>query len=92
MGPATEAMLSRLVRQMARRESITEQLKAENQMEWVRKMINIRNAAEEIVFSELIYTSIEEWLNWPVLSNHHVLLSARRFNRINAGTRTGRIG
>jgi hypothetical protein len=50
-----EELFSRLVQQMAEREGITERLKAENQMEWVGKMNNIRNAAEEIVFSELIY-------------------------------------
>jgi hypothetical protein len=50
-----ENMFSRLVQQMAEREGITERLKAENQMEWVGKMNNIRNAAEEIVFSNLIY-------------------------------------
>jgi hypothetical protein len=50
-----EDMFSRLVKQMAEREGITERLKAEDQMAWVRRMNNIRNAAEEIVFSELIY-------------------------------------
>ena len=50
-----EAMLSRLVEQMARREGITEELKAENQMEWVGRMNSIRNRAEEIVMAELIY-------------------------------------
>ena len=48
-----EAMLSRLVEQMARREGVTEELKAENQMEWVRRMNSIRNRAEEIVMAEL---------------------------------------
>jgi hypothetical protein len=51
-----EELFSRLVEQMAEREGITERLKAENQMEWVGKMNNIRNAVEEIVFSELINT------------------------------------
>ena len=49
-----EAMLSRLVEQMARREGITEELKAENQMEWVGHMNSICNRAEEIVMAELI--------------------------------------
>ena len=49
-----EAMLSRLVEQMARREGVTEELKAENQMEWVGRMNSIRNRAEEIVMAELI--------------------------------------
>lgn len=44
-----------LIRQMAEAQNITEELKASNQMEWVGRMNNIRNAAEEIVRSELIY-------------------------------------
>ena len=51
---ATE-MYNRLVSQMAAREEITEQLKAQNQMEWVRCMNAIRNAAQEIVNSEVIF-------------------------------------
>ena len=50
-----EAMLFQLVKQLAEQEGITEQLKAEDQMEWVRLMNNIRNRAEEIIKSELIY-------------------------------------
>ena len=41
--------------QLARREGITEALKAANQMEWVRLMNNIRERTEEIVLSELVY-------------------------------------
>lgn len=44
-----------LVRQMAEVEGITENLKAENQMEWVRRMNSIHNRAEEAVLQELIY-------------------------------------
>ena len=51
---ATE-MADRLMVQMARRDGITEELKSENQMEWVRRMNGIRNAAEEVVLAELIY-------------------------------------
>jgi len=51
---ATE-MFDRLVKQLAEKEGITEQLKATDQMAWVGAMNNIRNAAEEIVLSELIY-------------------------------------
>jgi hypothetical protein len=40
---------------MAKSEGITEQLKAENQMEWVGRMNNIRNRVVEIVNRELIY-------------------------------------
>ena len=50
-----EAMLSRLVKQLAEKEGVTEALKAENQMLWVQKMNNLRNAATEIVSSNLIY-------------------------------------
>ena len=51
-----EDMLSRLVKQMAEREGVTEQLKADNQMEWVTRMNNIRSRATEIVNTDLIYT------------------------------------
>ena len=50
-----EAMFSRLVKQLAEKEGLTEALKAENQMLWVQKMNNIRNAAMEIVSNDLIY-------------------------------------
>ena len=46
--------LNALIAQMARAEGVTEQFKAENQLEWGRRMNNIRNRAEEIVYSELI--------------------------------------
>ena len=51
-----EEMFSRLVKQMAEREGVTETLKAENQMEWVGRMNNIRSIATEIVNNDLIYT------------------------------------
>ena len=45
----------RLVEQLAEKEGVTERLKADNQMLWVKRMNNIRNRAEEIVNNELIY-------------------------------------
>ena len=51
-----EEMLFRLVKQMAEREGVTEQLKTDNQMEWVARMNNIYCRATEIVSNELIYT------------------------------------
>jgi hypothetical protein len=50
-----EEMFERLVKQMAECEGVTEQLKAANSMEWVRKLNSIRNRAVEITNSELIY-------------------------------------
>lgn len=44
-----------LVRQMAKRQGVTEKLKEENQMLWVGRMNNIINAAEEIVLLEIVY-------------------------------------
>ena len=44
-----------IMNQLARREGVTEALKASDQMEWVRRMNSIRARAEEIVLSELIY-------------------------------------
>ena len=49
-------MFFRLVKQMAEREGVTEQLKAENQMEWVGKMNNILNSALEVINAKLIYS------------------------------------
>ena len=46
----------RLVKDLAEKENITEELKETDQMLWVQKMNNIRNRATEIVNSELIYT------------------------------------
>ena len=51
---ANEAM-ELLIRQMAEREGITEQLKAAAQLAWIGAMNNIRQRAEEIVFQEVIY-------------------------------------
>lgn len=45
-----------LVKQMKECQGITEALKAQDQMEWIRRMNNIRNAADEIILNELIYT------------------------------------
>ena len=50
-----EDMFLRLVKQMAEREGVTEQLKAKNQMEWVGRLNNIRSRAMEIVNAELNY-------------------------------------
>ena len=50
-----EKLFLRLVKQMADAESITETLKANDQMEWVRQMNSIRNRAMEIVNAELIF-------------------------------------
>lgn len=50
-----EEMFLRLVKQMAVREGVTEELKAREQMVWVGRMNNIRNRATEIVNNELIY-------------------------------------
>ena len=44
-----------LVEQMAKKENITEELKSNNQLEWVQKMNNIKNRAEEIAYNEIIY-------------------------------------
>ena len=50
-----EAMLSRLVKQLAKKECVTEKLKAEDGMRWVQAMNNIRNRAAEVVYNDLIY-------------------------------------
>ena len=50
-----EELFSQLVKQLAEKESVTEALKAENQMLWVQKMNSIRNTAMEVVSNDLIY-------------------------------------
>ncbi len=49
-------MFFRLIDDMAKAENVTEQLKADNQLEWVGRMDNIQARTREIVNSELIYT------------------------------------
>ena len=49
------AMLSRLVKEYADRQGMTEKLKAEDGMRWVQAMNNIRNRAAEVVYNDLIY-------------------------------------
>ena len=49
-----ETMFFQLVKQMAKQEEITEKLKAENQLEWVRRMNSIRNRVEEVIKHTLI--------------------------------------
>ena len=52
---STNDYFDRLTTQMARQEGVTEKLKAEDQMEWVRRMNSIRDRADEIILRELIY-------------------------------------
>lgn len=51
----TRGQLDALITKIARAEGVTEQFKAENQLEWVRRMNSIKDRAEEIVLDELIY-------------------------------------
>ena len=44
-----------LIKELAEQESVNEELKTNNQLEWVQRMNSIKNRAEEIVFNELIY-------------------------------------
>ena len=50
-----EEMFFQLVKNYAQRQGITEQLKTENQMEWVGRMNNCKAQAEEVILAELIY-------------------------------------
>ncbi len=51
-----QQLFLRLVKELAEKEGVTEQLKAADQMAWVWKMNNIRSVATEIIFEEIIYT------------------------------------
>ena len=55
IGTACRERLEIIETAMMQREGVTEALKAADQMEWVRRMNNIRSRAEEVVFSELVY-------------------------------------
>ena len=50
-----QQMFNTLVEQMTKTENMTEQLKSQNQLEWVRRMNSIQERANEIVCNELIY-------------------------------------
>ena len=50
-----QEMEQQIISQLAQQDGVTEQLKAENQMEWVARMNSIRNRADEIVLNDLIY-------------------------------------
>lgn len=50
-----QTLFLRLVKEYAEREGVTEQLKAENQMEWVHRMNNIRERVNEVVNTEMIF-------------------------------------
>ena len=50
-----QEMEQHLISQLAQQEGVTEQMKAENQMEWVARMNSIRNRADDIVLNDLIY-------------------------------------
>jgi hypothetical protein len=51
-----EERADRLIEQMKKSEGVTEELKAADQMEWVRRMNSIRNRVDEIVLSEIVYS------------------------------------
>ncbi len=53
-------MLDRLVPQMAEREGVTEELKAADQMEWVRRMCSIKSRVEEILYHDYVYQEAYE--------------------------------
>ena len=52
---ACNERIENIVSAMAKQEGVTEALKAADQIEWVRRMNSIRNRAEEIILTELIY-------------------------------------
>ena len=47
-----------IIKQLAKQKNITEDLKATNQIEWIRNMNNIKNRAEEIVIKEVVYEEL----------------------------------
>ena len=55
VGESAQILFDRIIDEMKTAEGVTEKLKAENQMEWVGRMNNIRSRAEEAVLNDLIY-------------------------------------
>lgn len=55
---ACEEGIKTIISQLVKLENVTEELKANNQMEWVRCMNSIKNRAEEIILNELIYEEV----------------------------------
>lgn len=49
------SLLASIIKELAKKEDITEKLKASNQLEWAARMNNIKNIAEEIVYNEYVY-------------------------------------
>ena len=50
-----QTLFSRLVKEYAEKEGVTEQFKADNQMEWIARMNNIKHRTNEVIYTELIY-------------------------------------
>lgn len=55
---ACNERVKKIISQLVAKENVTEELKANNQMEWVRCMNSIKNRAEEIILNELIYDEV----------------------------------
>ena len=55
---SAKEMVDRLIKDMAVEQSITEELKAKNQMAWVCAMNNIRHSAEEILYKDLLFAEV----------------------------------
>ena len=56
--------VQKLIKELAEKENITEELKSSNQMLWIGKMNNIKNIAEEIILKEYIYVWYYRWRTW----------------------------
>ena len=64
--------VQKLIKELAQKENINEQLKENNQMLWVSKMNNIKNIAEEIILKEYIYVWYYWWRIWKnILTSMH---------------------
>ena len=56
--------VQKLIKELAEKENITEELKSSNQMLWIGKMNNIKNIAEEAILKEYIYVWYYRWRIW----------------------------
>lgn len=65
-------MVQKLIKELAEKENITEELKSSNQMLWIDKMNNIKNIAEEVILKEYIYAWYNWWRIWKnILTSMH---------------------
>lgn len=73
-------MAEYLIKEMARKQGVTEQLKAEDMMRWVGLMNNIRACADEIVLNDIVYTELKNFPLFCPKCHKQTLINAKQLN------------